>query len=256
MRLPLVVTPAYNVPRRVFAISFSGQKCLRTSFNLCLNGPLCQQAKSTNTLPAGLLQPLPIPMQIWDDVAMDFITGLPNSHGFSVILMVINRLSKYAHFDPLPSDFDSPKVAATFNTVVKLHGLPKSIVSDRDRVFTSKFWQQLCRLSGTTLAMSTAYHPQTDGQSEALNKCLEMYLRCFTGSNPKSWSRLQWEGLTAAEATWEEYGTLQDNYLFLHLEDKVIFNGEGKVTYAKGNHHKGTKTVKPIGQMAADPNDT
>jgi hypothetical protein len=66
---------------------------------------------------------------------------------------------------------------------------------------------------------------------------------------------VQWEGLTAAEATWEEYGILQDNYPSRHLQDKLIFNGEGKVTYAKGNNHKRTKTVKPIAQMAADPND-
>lgn len=74
--------------------------------------------------------------------------------------------------------------------VVKLHGFPKSIVSDRDKVFTSKFWRHLFKLSETTLAMSSAYHPQFDGQSEALNKCLELYLYCFTFENPKSWFNL------------------------------------------------------------------
>jgi hypothetical protein len=151
----------------------------------------CQQAKSSTALPVGLLQPLPIPLQIWEDIAMDFITGLPSSNGFTMIFIVVDRLSKYSHFTALKSDFDGPKVdAAFFTNVVKLHGIPKSIVSDRDKVFTSQFWQQLFCLSGTTLAMSTAYHPQTDGQLEALNKCLEMYLRCFTGNNPKSWARL------------------------------------------------------------------
>lgn len=122
---------------------------------------------------------------------MDFITRLPPSNGYTVILVVVDRLSKYGHFAPLKADFSSLKVAETFmHSVVKLHGFPKSIVSDRDKVFTSKFWQHLFKLSGTSLAMSSSYHPQTDGQSEALNKCVELYLRCFTGDNPRSWSRL------------------------------------------------------------------
>lgn len=79
------------------------------------------------------------------------------------------------------------------SNIVKLHGMPHSIMSDRDKVFTSKFWQYLFTLQGTTLAMSSAYHPQFDGQSKALNKCLEMYLRCFTFHNPKMWFKaLAW----------------------------------------------------------------
>lgn len=149
------------------------------------NGLICQQAKTANTLPSGLLQPLPIPSQIWEDVAMDFITGLPPSHGYTVLLVVIDRLSKYCHLTPLKSDYSSLYVAHAFmHSVVKLHGFPKSIGSDRDKVFLSKFWQHLFRLSGTTLNMSSAYHPQSDGQSEALNKCVELYLRCFTADNP------------------------------------------------------------------------
>lgn len=158
---------------------------------------ICQQAKSVNTPYAGLLQPLPIPEQVWEDIAMDFITGLPPSSGFTVIMVVVDRLSKYAHFMPLKSDYSSKTVVEAFmHNVVKLHGMPKSIVSDRDKVLTSKFWQHLFQLQGTTLAMSFAYHPQTDGQSEAVNKCLEMYLRCFSFKNPKAWSKaLTWTEL-------------------------------------------------------------
>nr|KYP39590.1 Transposon Ty3-G Gag-Pol polyprotein [Cajanus cajan] len=155
---------------------------------------VCQQAKTATVLPAGLLQPLPIPTQIWEDISMDFIVGLPPAEGYTVIFVIVDRLSKYAHFAPLKSDFNSKRVADVFlHTVVKLHGFPNSIVSDRDKVFTSTFWQHLLKLSGTTLKLSTAYHPQSDGQTEALNKCLEMYLRCFTHEKPKDWIKfLPW----------------------------------------------------------------
>lgn len=151
----------------------------------------CQKAKFEQCLPAGLLQPLPIPTQVWEDVAMDFITRLPTSSGFTVIMVVIDRLTKHSHFVAMKSDYTSKSVAEAFMmNIVKLHGVPKSIVSNRDKVFTSGFWQQLFKLQGTTLAISSAYHPQTDGQSEALKKCLEMYLRCFTFDNQKAWAKL------------------------------------------------------------------
>lgn len=151
---------------------------------------VCQQAKQSQLHPAGLLQPLPIPQQIWEDISMDFITGLPSSNGNQVIFVVVDRLSKYAHFAALKSNFTSAHVAEKFfDTVVKLHGIPSTIVSDRDRVFTSSFWRNLCRLQGTTLQMSSAYHLQTDGQTEAVNKCLEMYLRCFVYDKPKEWGK-------------------------------------------------------------------
>ncbi|PNX92889.1 Ty3/gypsy retrotransposon protein [Trifolium pratense] len=158
---------------------------------------VCQQAKTINTSPAGLLQPLPIPAQVWEDIAMDFITGLPPSYGNTTIMVIVDRLTKYAHFIAMKSDYSSKSVAEAFmHNIVKLHGMPKSIVSDRDKVFTSAFWQQLLKLQGTSLAMSSAYHPQSDGQTEVLNKVLELFLRCFTFNNPKSWSKVM---------SWAEY---------------------------------------------------
>jgi len=92
---------------------------------------------------------------------MDFITSLPLSHGYSNIMVVIDRLSKFAHFIPLKPRFNSKIVAETFiQNIVKLYGFPKTIVSDRDRVFISNFWKQLFKAQGTNLAMSSAYHPQ------------------------------------------------------------------------------------------------
>lgn len=111
------------------------------------NCVICQQAKPSTTLPSGLLQPLLIPSQVWEDIAMDFITGLPPSHGFIVIMVVVDRLTKYGHFLALKTDYTSRGVAELFMAhIVKLHGVPKSIVLDRDKVFTSSFWQHLFKL--------------------------------------------------------------------------------------------------------------
>ncbi|KAH0672438.1 hypothetical protein KY290_024676 [Solanum tuberosum] len=149
---------------------------------------ICQQMKDTNLHPAGLLQPLPIPDQVFEDIAMVFFTCLPSSKGKTTILTGVDRLTKYGHFIPLPSTFSTQLVTEAFVVgVILLHGPPRTTVTDRDPRFLHSFWQEINRLQGSTLAMSTAYHPQTDGQSEALNKCLEQYLRCYVADAPTKW---------------------------------------------------------------------
>lgn len=124
----------------------------------------CQQAKHENLAPEGLLQPLPIPDRVWSHIIMDFIEGLLISHGYSILYMVVDQLSKYAHFILLSHAYIASKVAMAFmHSVFKLHGLPDSIISDRDLMFTSTFWKEFFKTKGTTLFCRTTYHPQTDG---------------------------------------------------------------------------------------------
>ena len=109
---------------------------------------------------------------------MDFIVDSPKSGNKSFIMVVVDRLSKYAYFCALQHPFTPSNVDQLFmDQVFKLHGMPNSIVSDRDPTFTSNFWQELFKLQCTQFHLSSAYHPQTDGQTEVVNKCLKTYLR-------------------------------------------------------------------------------
>lgn len=155
---------------------------------------VCQQTKYPTSKPYGLLQPLPIPSNTWEDISLDFVTGLPNSGGYTVMLVVVGRFSKYVHLGALPSQFTAYKVAELFvNLICKLHGLPKSIISDRDPVFISKFRADLFKFSGTLLRMSSSYHPETDGQTEVTNRTIDQYLRAFVHDRPSQWHKyLPW----------------------------------------------------------------
>ncbi|KAJ0856477.1 putative nucleotidyltransferase, Ribonuclease H [Helianthus annuus] len=155
---------------------------------------ICLKAKYEAVASPGLLSPLPAPQSVFTDISMDFISGLPKSEGKDCILVVVDRFTKYGHFIPLKHPFSAVRVAqVVLDNVFKLHGCPLNIVSDRDPIFMSSFWKEFLKLQGIEQALSTAYHPQSDGQTEVLNRCLETYLRCMVMHDPKTW--VQWLSL-------------------------------------------------------------
>eukprot|EP00253_Pinus_taeda_P012699 PITA_12699 len=149
----------------------------------------CQQIKAEHQHLAGLLQPLPIPEWKWEVISMDFITGLPKTkRNNDSIMVVVDKLSKVAHFIPVQSTYKAVQIAHVFmQNIFRLHGLPKTIISDRDVKFTSAFWRALFAELGTQLNFSTAYHPQTDGQMERVNQIVEDMLRACVMQKPAQW---------------------------------------------------------------------
>ena len=149
----------------------------------------CQRNKVDTSVPAGLLQPLPIPSRRWESISMDFITDLPKTHkGYDAILVVVDRLSKYAHFIPTITTLTAEELAEVFlDRVFKLHGMPQQVLTDRGSVFTSAFTQELFKHLQTHSLRSTAYHPQTDGQTERINRILEDMLRHYVSPTQHDW---------------------------------------------------------------------
>ncbi|GJS57738.1 putative nucleotidyltransferase, ribonuclease H [Tanacetum coccineum] len=169
---------------------WSGMKRdVATFVSKCLT---CQQVKIEHQRASGLLQPLEIPVWKWDEISMDFVTGLPRTQRkHDAIWVVVDRLTKSAHFLPIRKDYPVSKLAEMFQQeIVRLHGTPSAIVSDRDPRFTSRFWKGLQKAWGTRLKFSTAFHPETDGQSERTIQTLEDMLRSCA---------LEWAG------NWDDY---------------------------------------------------
>jgi transposase InsO family protein len=155
--------------------------------------PTCQQAKPERVKYPGLLQPLQTPSAAWQVISLDFVEGLPQSHGYNCILVVVDLFSKYSHFIAMKHPFSVLSVAKLFMVhIYWLHGLPNAIVpnaimSHCDCIFTSQLWRELFRLARVDLRMSSAYHPQSDGQTERANQCMETFLHCFANAAPSKW---------------------------------------------------------------------
>nr|GFA32346.1 retrotransposable element Tf2 [Tanacetum cinerariifolium] len=169
---------------------WSGMKRdVATFVSRCL---ICQQVKIEHQRASGLLRPLDIPVWKWDEISMDFVTRLPRTQRrHDAIWVVVDRLTKSAHFLPIRKDYSVSRLAETFQQeIVRLHGTPSAIVSDRDPRFASRFWKGLQKAWGTRLKFSTAFHPQTDGQTERTIQTLEDMLRSCA---------LEWTG------NWDDY---------------------------------------------------
>jgi len=151
---------------------------------------VCCRAKDSRHKPYGFLQPLEIPSRPWSSIAMDFITDLPKSNGFSCIFVVVDRFSKMCHFAPFPNVPSAVDTASTFmNLIFRIHGLPDEILSDRGSQFTSKFWNAICSALNISINLSSPYHHQTNGLTERVNSVVEQYLRCFANYKGSDWSK-------------------------------------------------------------------
>lgn len=152
--------------------------------------PAVSTEQSGDLAPTSLLQPIPIPTKVWTGISMDFIGGLPRVEKHDTILVVVDRLTKYAHFILLGHLYTASEVASSFiNNIVKLHGFPKAVIFDRDKLFLSQFSRAMFKHARTKLKYNTAFHPQTDSQIEFTNRCLGIYLRCFGGVHLRSWPK-------------------------------------------------------------------
>lgn len=163
---------------------------IRSVTQYVLGCPSCQHNKPTNQYPIGLLHPLPVPSYKWEHMTMDLVTDLPiTKHGYDTIVTFINRLSKQVHFAPTTKTVNAPQLAKIFRKTIYSvgHGIPRVIITDRDERFLSHFWRSFFDLLGTQLRFTTAYHPQTDGQSERTNRILEEYLRHFINPLQDNW---------------------------------------------------------------------
>lgn len=149
----------------------------------------CRRTKTARHKRYGLLQPLPVPTEPWISISMDYIGKLPKSSGFDAILVVVDRLTKMAHFIPSYTTTSSPELAKIFlSHIFSKHGVPSDIVSDRGSIFVSQFWSELMRVLGVKQNLSTAYHPQTDGQTERVNQVVEAYLRAYVDYAQDDWA--------------------------------------------------------------------
>ena len=151
--------------------------------------PVCQRNRKPTHKTYGELQSLPVPRDTWTSISMDFITGLPTTaRGKNSIMVVVDRMSKMVHLLPTVQEANAQQVAQLFqDRMFALHGIPDDIVSDRDSKFTSAFWKNLQKLLGTNLNLSTAFHPQTDGQTERMNSVLEDMLRHYVSPDQQDW---------------------------------------------------------------------
>ena len=180
---------------------------------------ICLTLKAIRHKPYGDLHSLPVSTYRWKDLSIDFVTGLPiltdwKGDSFDIILVIVNRLSKMVHYEPVKVTINAPGLPEVIiNVVVRHHGLSNSIITNWRLLFTSKFWSLLCYFLGIKQKLSTAFHPQTDGQTERQNSTMEAYLQAFVNFEQNNWARL----LLMAEFAYNNAKNASTGYIFFEL---------------------------------------
>ena len=180
---------------------------------------ICLASKAVRHKPYSNLQSLPVPTHCWKDLLIDFVTGLPIStdwkgDSYDSILVIVDRLTKMVHYEPVKVTIDAPGLAEVIiDVVVRHHGLPDSIVTNRGSFFTSKFWLSLCYFLGIKRRLSTTFHSQTDGQTKRQNNMMEAYLWAFVNFKQNDWAWL----LPMAEFTYNNAKNANTNHTLFKL---------------------------------------
>ncbi|KAI2665770.1 Transposon Tf2-9 polyprotein [Labeo rohita] len=200
------------------------------------NCVICCTSKTPRQLPAGLLQPLPVPKRPWSHIAVDFVTDLPPSQGHTTILSVVDRFSKGCRFIPLPKLPTALETAeALCNSVFRFYGLPEDIVSDRGPQFTSRLWSSFFHLLGVNVSLTSGYHLEANGQVERLNQELTCFLRSYCQEHQEDWSRF---------LLWAEYA---QNSILKPSTNLTPFQSE------RGNLEPGSRPPPEGGSSQSDP---
>ena len=188
---PMVGHPGIATTLAIMKKRFYWPRMDKTIAQYITNCHECRRAKPFQDTYNGVLIPLPIPQQPWQDISMDFVTELPADQGFNTILVITCRLSKERHLIYCKAGKGGISAESTaelfIQNVVRLHGLPDTVVSDRGTQFVARFWRRLCEILSITVKLSTAFHPETDGQTEVENREMERYLRTYVAYQQDNW---------------------------------------------------------------------
>jgi len=219
---------------------------------------MCQQMKNCPQQPFGLLVPNKVPNRPWEIISIYLITQLPKSNGYNAICVIVDRLTKRAHFIPINNQFSSKDMTQLlYDKVYPLHGLPLQIISDREVQYSAELFQEWCKILEIESTMLTVYHPQIDGQTERVNQALEQYLRCYVNYNLSNWSDL----LPSAEFTYnnQAHEGIKESPFYLeygrHLRAGPILvkespqRGLNDLTYKR---HKALEQAKAALTLAAE----